>query len=113
MVSPSRHTITSLITANGRQFQDWSADYDLYAEDRVHPQALFDHVRDNIEQINGPGSILTLALDDTILRKTGRTTLGTAYRKDPLGPPFNLNLVWAQRMLQLSAVVPKKMEKYE
>lgn len=108
MVSPSRHTITSLITANGRQFQDWSADYDLYGEERVHPQALFDHVRAHIEEINGPQSILTIALDDTILRKTGRTIPGTSYRKDPLGPPFNLNLVWAQRMLQLSAAVPKK-----
>ena len=27
------------------------------------------------------------------------------HRKDPLGPAFNLNLVWAQRMLQLSAAV--------
>lgn len=46
-----------------------------------------------------------MALDDTILRKTGKCIPGTAYRKDPLGPAFNLNLVWAQRRLQLSAAV--------
>jgi hypothetical protein len=48
---------------------------------------------------------LCIALDDTILRKTGKMIPGTAYRKDPLGPPFNINLVWAQRMLQFSGAI--------
>jgi len=51
---------------------------------------------------------LILALDDTILRKTGKHIPGAAYRKDPLGPPFNVNLVWAQRMIQFSAAVPNE-----
>lgn len=45
-------------------------------------------------------------MDDTILRKTGKHIPGTAYRKDPLGPPFNINLIWGQRMLQLCAALP-------
>lgn len=48
---------------------------------------------------------LCVALDDTILRKTGRTIPGAAYRRDPLGPAFHLNLVWAQRELQISGAV--------
>jgi hypothetical protein len=47
-----------------------------------------------------------VALDDTLLRKRGRFIPGTAYRRDPLGPPFQVNLVWAQREQALSAALP-------
>jgi hypothetical protein len=101
-----RHTVSSLISAHGGQFADWTAHYDLYAQGRVDPRALFRGVLSHVEAINGPRTPLTVALDDTILRKTGRTIPGAAYRKDPLGPAFNVNLVWAQRMVQFSAAVP-------
>lgn len=106
LVCPGRHTITSLLTTNGRQFEDWTAHYALYARERIDPDVLFHQVRREVEALRDPAQPLVVALDDTILRKTGRTIPGAAYRKDPLGPPFNLNLVWAQRMLQGSAAVP-------
>ena len=106
LVSPGRHTITSLITTCARQFHDWSSDYSLYARQRIHPESIFREVRTQIEQLNGSAQPLVLALDDTILRKTGKHIPNTAYRKDPLGPAFHINLVWAQRMIQLSAAVP-------
>jgi len=106
LVCPGRHTLTSLITTGGRQFHDWTADYSLYAKKRVDPGVLFSLVRCEIEAMNSPSQPLVVAIDDTILRKTGRKIPGTAYRKDPLGPPFNLNLIWAQRMIQYSAAVP-------
>lgn len=89
----------------GGQFSDWTADYSLYSKDRVEVDAVFKEVRRQVDGLRGPHQPLCLALDDTILRKVGKTIPGTAYRKDPLGPAFNLNLVWAQRRLQLSAAV--------
>ena len=106
LVSPGRHTLTSLITTRGRQFEDWSADYSLYAQQRIHPSAIFRQIRKEVEAINSATQPLVLALDDTILRKTGKHIPGAAYRKDPLSPAFHINLVWAQRMIQLSAAVP-------
>jgi len=106
LVCPGRHTLTSLITTGGRQFRDWTADYALYAKQRADPGVLFSQVRKQIEAMNPPSQPLVVALDDTILRKTGKKIPGAAYRKDPLGPPFNINLVWAQRMIQYSAAVP-------
>lgn len=106
LVCPGRHTITSLLTTNGHQFEDWSADYRLYARSRIDPAVLFNQVRIEVEALRPPGQPLVVALDDTILRKTGKTIPNAAYRKDPLSPPFNVNLVWAQRMIQLSAAVP-------
>jgi len=106
LLCPGRHTVTSLITAHGGQFADWTAHYDLYAQGRVAPQALFRGVLSHVEALNGDQEPLTVALDDTILRKSGKHIPGAAYRKDPLGPPFNINLVWAQRMIQFSTALP-------
>lgn len=105
LICPGRHTISGLITTFGKQFRDWSADYSLYSKDRVHEEVIFREVRKDVESLTPPSRPLCLALDDTILRKTGKTIPGAAFRKDPLGPPFNLNLVWAQRRIQLSAAV--------
>lgn len=94
-----------MITIFGKQFRDWTADYSLYAKDRVDEEVIFRQVRKQVETLGQTDRPLCLALDDTILRKTGKAIPGTAFRKDPLGPAFNLNLVWAQRMIQLSAAV--------
>jgi len=50
--------------------------------------------------------IFRVAIDDTLLRKTGIRIPGVAWRRDPLGPHFQTNFVRAQRVLQLSAAVP-------
>jgi len=105
LICPGRHTVSGLITTFGKQFRDWSADYSLYSKDRVRDEVIFDEVRKDVESLTPASRPLCIALDDTILRKTGKTIPGAAYRKDPLGPPFNLNLVWAQRRIQLSAAV--------
>ena len=105
LLCPCRHTVSALITTFGKQFRDWTADYSLYSKDRVKAQVIFKQVRQEVELLESNSRPLCLALDDTILRKVGKPIPGTAYRKDPLGPPFNLNLVWAQRRLQLSAAV--------
>ena len=47
-------------------------------------------------------------MDDTILRKTGKKVSGTAWRRDPLGPPFHTNFIWGQRFIQLSIALPQQ-----
>lgn len=41
-------------------------------------------------------------MDDTIIRKAGKKIHGTGWRRDPLGPAFHTNFIWAQRFIQLS-----------
>lgn len=89
----------------GGQFKDWTADYSLYSKDRVDADVIFNEVRRQVDGFDSQQRPLCVALDDTILRKVGKSIPGTAYRKDPLGPAFNLNLVWAQRQLQISAAL--------
>lgn len=45
-------------------------------------------------------------MDDTLLKKTGLKIPGTAWRRDPLGPPFQTNFIWGQRFLQISMALP-------
>ncbi len=101
----SRHTLTGLLTSAGRQMCDWSADYRLFSAARVRPQALFAVNRRAVLEGLAPGAPLLVAMDDTVVRKTGRKIPGVAWRRDPLGPPFHTNLITAQRFIQRSAAL--------
>jgi transposase len=102
-----RHTLTGLLTTCGQQFHDWSADYRLFSRHRLPTQSLFAVIRRTVlEQLPAHDAPLRVAMDDTLLRKTGIRIPGVAWRRDPLGPPFQTNFVRAQRVLQLSADLP-------
>jgi hypothetical protein len=47
-----------------------------------------------------------VAVDDTRLRKTGRAIPQARYHRDPLSPPFHVNLVRGLRFLQASLLLP-------
>ena len=98
--------MTGLVSASGRQFQDWSADYRLFSRERFDAAKLFGVSRRQVSAALPAGTPLVAAMDDTILRKRGLKTAGASWRRDPLGPPFHTNFVLGQRFLQLSAALP-------
>jgi SRSO17 transposase len=97
-----RHTLTGVLGTSGRLFCDWSADYKMYSSERVEPEKLFSPVRQRLTGMLGPDEPLVAALDDTRLRKSGRKTYGVKYTRDPMGPPFHVNFIKAQRFVQTS-----------
>lgn len=98
------HTITGLLQTCGRQFRDWSADYRFYERNRIAPEQLFEPVRHWLcDHQDGP---LVVAMDDTRLRKTGRKVHGVKYVRDPMGPPFSVNFIRAQRFVQTAMACP-------
>jgi hypothetical protein len=106
LVGFGRHTITGLLRTQNRQQQDWTADYRFYAQERFDDGGLFDLVRKILEtHLDKPQSLVT-AMDDSLLRKTGRKVYGVRYLRDPLGPPFQVNFVRGLRVLQISAALP-------
>jgi len=106
IVSLSRRTVTGLISASGRQFDDWSADYRFFSKNRVDPSGLFDVIRRQAVELLDPKEPLVVAMDDTISRKQGRLIPGASWRRDPMSPPFQANLVWGRRFIQISAALP-------
>jgi hypothetical protein len=104
LVCLGRHTVTGLLATNGQLQSDWSADYRLYSRHRIEPAELFSQVRRGVQRSLGTQEALTVAMDDSILRKSGRKIPGVGYRRDPLSPPFHVNLVRGMRFVQLSAL---------
>lgn len=106
LVNLGRNTITGMLCTTGQQFAEWSAAYRLFSKGRVDTQALFAVVRRNIGGMLGPQDPFVVSVDDTQQRKTGKKVDGAGWKRDPMGPPFQTNLIWAQRFLQVSACVP-------
>ena len=98
--------MTGLLTTSGSQFQDWSASYRLFSQQRLPIAEIFSVVRRNIVAQLPAGAPLRAVLDDSLLRRSGLHTPGVAWRRDPLGPRFQTNFVRAQRFLQISAALP-------
>lgn len=98
--------MTGLLSTCGLQFQDWSAPYRLFSQDRLDTENLFTGVRRAVLNSLPDQAPLCLALDDSVFRKAGAKIHGVAWRRDPLSPPFQVNLIRAQRFLQFSAAVP-------
>ena len=106
LVSPCRATVTNLICLCGRADLDWSSDYRLYAKDRVDPALLFRHALQALHAHLPPEQPLVVAVDDTLVRKSGTKIHGVGWKRDPTGPHFQTNFVRGQRYVQLSAAWP-------
>jgi hypothetical protein len=104
LVCLGRHTLTGLLTTNGQLQSDWTADYRLYSCNRIDAAQLFAQVRRGAQQSLAQEEALTVAMDDSILRKSGRHIPGVGYRRDPLSPPFHVNFVRGMRFVELSAL---------
>jgi hypothetical protein len=100
------HLTSTAICASGRQFIDWSADYRVCSRSPWESRQLFDVVLDHLPQLlPTPEAPVFAALDDTILKKTGRRIPGVKILRDPMSPPFHVNLCYGLRFVQLSALV--------
>ena len=106
LVCLGRQTLTGLLTTAGKIDHDWTADYRLFSKDRFKPGVLFGVSRQAVCDMLDPNAPLVVAMDDTLLHKTGRKIHGAAWKRDPQGPPFQTNLIWAQRFIQISAALP-------
>jgi hypothetical protein len=100
------HLTSTAICASGRQFQDWSADYRVCSRSPWEPRQLFDVVLDHLpELLPSPEAPVFAALDDTILKKTGRRIPGVKILRDPMSPAFHVNFCYGLRFVQVSALV--------
>jgi hypothetical protein len=100
-----RRTLTRILWTNGGEQKPWAAEYHLHSRAPWEAQALFDTIWKNaLPLCKGPR--IGVALDDTRLHKTGRSIKQAFYQRDPLSPPFHVNLMLGLRFLQASLLVP-------
>jgi hypothetical protein len=104
LVSLGRRTLSRAIWAQGREQQDWSADYKLPARAQWQTADLFQPILRRAPRCKG--RYLNVAIDDRRLRKTWRRIQTAFYQYDPLSPKFRYNLMFGLRFLQISLLVP-------
>jgi hypothetical protein len=105
LVCLGKRCVSRIIWTNGGQHRSWSAEYFLHSRCEWQPQELF---RPILERALAycPGKLVGVAVDDTRLPKTGRCIQQAFYQRDPLSPPFHVNLTLGLRFLQASLLVP-------
>ncbi|KAF0193764.1 MAG: hypothetical protein FD169_2266 [Bacillota bacterium] len=100
-----RRTISRAICACNAQFDDWSASYRLFSRSPWDPNDLFQPVLKTCLTHTPKEQPFVIALDDTSLKKTSKHIPGVAYGRDPMSPPFNVNLRLGQRYIQASGIL--------
>jgi len=105
LICLGRRCLSRIIWTNGGQHRSWSAEYFLHSRCSWEPQQLFQPILKRALAYC-PQRLVGVAIDDTKLRKTGRAIQQAFYQRDPLSPPFHVNLVLGLRFLQASLLVP-------
>ena len=105
-----RHTLSGLLCTAGQQFRDWSAAYRLFERERLDGDALWRVPLAGVLDTLPSTSPVVALIDDPLLRKRGRHVAGASWRRDPLGPHFTDNFIWASRFLQISLALPEHPE---
>lgn len=98
-------TITRALGAVGREQKPWSSDYRVFSRSPWAVRALFGVVVDEALALQGAGP-LVVAGDYTHLVRAGRKVKAAHWMRDPLSPPFHVNLVRGVRFFQLAMIVP-------
>lgn len=92
-------TITSAINFLDMVFH-WSAFYKLFSRSKWDCEGIFGPIIQEAVSLCPVYDPIISAIDDTLVRKTGKKIPGTAYARDPISPPFHVNLVIGQRYLE-------------
>lgn len=105
LICLGRRTLSQIIWLAGNSIKHWSIEYFLHARSPWSPEKLFDpmvkravpYCRDNL---------VGVVMDDTSIKKTGKRIKQAFWSRDPMSPPFRLNMRLGVRFLQCAIVVP-------
>lgn len=104
---PGRHTISNTILFRGNENEDWSRDYRLFSKSKWDVRGCMNTVfLEALKQLPENTKFIPIGIDLTSLRKHGKKIPYTSYQVDPLSPPFQKGLMWGQRFLHASLLIP-------
>lgn len=105
LLCAGRKWVTRLLCVMGREQRDWSADYKLFSRSKWDPQEVFSPAVEESLKYFGDGPI-RLAGDETRTACGGRRVKRSRWTRDPMSPPFHVNLMKGIRWVQFSALLP-------
>lgn len=107
LASHGRSTLTNAITFQGREHEDWSADYKAFNRSEWSVRDLFAPVLlEGVAALPSEAPVV-VAMDDTSLPKVGHKIPQARWCHDPLAPKFlEMQIRWGMRMLHTALIVP-------
>jgi len=100
-----RSTLSRIIWTTGREQKSWSGEYFLHSRAAWDPHALFEPmVREALPILSRPPGGRGCRRYSS--EEDGRAIPQAQYHRDPLSPPFHVNLIWGLRFLQASVLLP-------
>ena len=110
LCASGRRTVSAALCFEGRAHCEWSADY------RVFNRAPWDH-RDLFAGVLSAGlryvpddGWIVMHLDDTSVKKSSRVITQAGWIRDPLSPPFHVNLRHGLRFVHAALNLPLHRE---
>ncbi|MFA7174966.1 MAG: hypothetical protein WC340_16455 [Kiritimatiellia bacterium] len=101
-----RHWLTRMLCATNRDQRDWSADYRLFSRSPWKTQDLFEPaIRHALDFLDGD-DFISIASDETKIKRGGRKVKRSRWMRDPLSPPFHVNFIKGLSMIQFALALP-------
>lgn len=105
LICLGRRTLTRIIWTLGGEHRNWSGEYFLHSRSPWSVQELFAPIaQGSLPYCRGP--FIGVAGDDTTVKKTGKQIKQAFWSRDPMSPPFNVNLRLGIRFLQFAIILP-------
>jgi hypothetical protein len=105
LICLGRRTITQIIWLAGNQAKSWSIEYFLHSRSLWSVDQLFDPIAKRAVPYCR-GKLLGVVVDDTSIKKTGKRIKQAFWSRDPMSPPFRINMRLGIRFLQFAIVIP-------
>lgn len=106
ILTPGQRLVSRLIATCGRQDRDWAADYKLFNRSPWQVECLFLPVIQRWIEHCQDQDYLAVAGDFTHLPKSGKHIPNASCMRDPMSPPYHVNLIQGLRFFQLAAIFP-------
>lgn len=100
-----RKTLTNISISNGNLDKKPSAIYKFFSKLKWNQEDLFNSILKQCLPYFKKGYI-AIGVDDSKFKKTGKKIPFTGWHRDPMSPPFHVNLLWGLRFLQFSVLLP-------
>jgi len=101
-----RHWLTRMLCATNRDQLDWSGDYRLFSRSPWKTQDLFEPaIRRSLDYLDND-DFISVAGDETKIKRAGRKVKRSRWMRDPLSPPFQVNFIKGIRIIQFAMILP-------
>jgi hypothetical protein len=101
-----RRTISRIICSKDDHHKDWSADYKLFSRCEWSAESLFFEVlKEGTSHSHWDQDAIVIAMDDTVIKKSGKKIAPVRTLRDPMSLPYHVNLMKAIRFIQASLII--------